>query len=61
MSGKRKYATWCGFVLCVYTALLWFGVSMFGRPNRHYVPGGLRGAANTGYRSFWYSGFQGGK
>jgi len=62
MSGKKlMYAAWNLLVVSAYSGLLWFGVTFGGRQERHYVPGGLRGAAHTGYRSFWYSGFHGGK
>ena len=38
----------------------WKGLEL-GRSHRQYVPAGLRSASHGGYRSFWYSGFHGGK
>lgn len=58
--GKLIYAVFGLLVVLGYGALVWIPV-IGGSTQRHYAPGGLRGAAHTGYRSFWYSGFHGGK
>ena len=48
-------------VILGYGYLTWRGVTIAGAGQRQVVAGGLRGASHTGYRSFWYSGFHGGK
>ena len=54
------YALFGIIVLAGFSYLTWFGIQP-GMGKRQYVAGGLRGAAHGGYRSFWYSGFHGGK
>ena len=57
---KAFYAVFGVLVLAGFSLLTWRGIQP-GLGQRQYVPGGLRGAAHGGYRSFWYSGFHGGK
>jgi hypothetical protein len=59
--GKAIYALFGLLVILGYSYVTWRGVTIGGAPQRQYVPGGLRGASHGGYRSFWYSGFHGGK
>jgi hypothetical protein len=57
--GKILYALFGLTLLAGDSIVGWRGYTFSN--NRQQVPGGLRGAAHTGYRSFWYSGFHGGK
>ena len=60
--GKVIYAVFGLLVILTYGYATWRGVMLFGGASqRQVVAGGLRGASHTGYRSFWYSGFHGGK
>lgn len=58
---KAAYAVFGLLVVLGYSAAVWSGLAMTGPTHRQYVPGGLRGASHGGYRSFWYTGFHGGK
>jgi len=57
---KAIYGIFGILVLTGFSFLTWRGIQP-GTGQRKYVAGGLRGAAHGGYRSFWYSGFHGGK
>lgn len=59
--GKVIYALFGLMVICGAGFATWRGYSITGTSQRQFVAGGLRGASHTGYRSFWYSGFHGGK
>ena len=59
--GKVIYAAFGLLVILGYGYATWKGVTIGGASQRQVVAGGLRGASHTGYRSFWYSGFHGGK
>jgi hypothetical protein len=59
--GKVIYAAFGFLVLMGYSSLVWRGYAIASTTQRQYVAGGLRGASHGGYRSFWYSGFHGGK
>ncbi len=47
-------------VLSGYGYAEWRGLSMH-RSQRTFIPHGLRSASHGGYRSYWNSGFHGGK
>jgi len=47
-------------VLAGYTYVEWRGLTLH-QPQRQYIPHGLRSASHGGYRSYWSSGFHGGK
>ena len=47
-------------VLIVYARAEWYGMTLH-QSQRQYIPHGLRSAAHGGYRSYWTSGFHGGK
>jgi hypothetical protein len=53
------YAIFGLTLLTGYSLVSWRGYTFATR--RQTAAGGLRGASHTGYRSFWYSGFHGGK
>ncbi|HEX3108068.1 MAG TPA: hypothetical protein VHU41_03160 [Thermoanaerobaculia bacterium] len=57
---KAFYAAFGILVLAGFSFVTWRGIQP-AMGQRKYVAGGLRGAAHGGYRSFWYSGFHGGK
>ena len=57
---KTIYALFGILVLAGFSFVTWRGIQP-GVGQRKYVAEGLRGAAHGGYRSFWYSGFHGGK
>lgn len=59
--GKVIYAAFGLLLLAGYSAVIWRGYEISTPGQRQYVGGGLRGASHGGYRSFWYSGFHGGK
>jgi hypothetical protein len=59
--GRAIYAAFGLLVVLGCSFVTWRGYALGGTHARQYVPGGLRGAAHSGYRSFWYSGFHGGK
>lgn len=58
---KTAYALFGLFVVAGTSLLNWRGFDFTPAAQRQYVAGGLRGASHGGYRSFWYSGFHGGK
>lgn len=58
---KAIYTAFGLLLLVGYTSLVWRGYALGSTGQRQYVAGGLRGASHGGYRSFWYSGFHGGK
>jgi hypothetical protein len=58
---RSGYAIFGLLVILGYGYVGWRGVELMGSSHRQYVAGGLRGASHGGYRSFWYSGFHGGK
>jgi hypothetical protein len=47
-------------VLMGYSFVEWRGLNLQ-LPRQQYSPQGLRSAAHGGYRSYWSSGFHGGK
>ena len=47
-------------VVSSYAFAEWRGLT-FHHPQRTYIPHGLRSASHGGYRSYWSSGFHGGK
>lgn len=47
-------------VLSGYAWTEWRGMTLQ-HPERQYIPHGLRSASHGGYRSYWTSGFHGGK
>lgn len=47
-------------VLSGYAYAEWRGLTIR-TPHRTYIPHGLRSASHGGYRSYWSSGFHGGK
>jgi hypothetical protein len=47
-------------VLSGYSYAEWRGLTIQ-TPQRTYIPHGLRSASHGGYRSYWSSGFHGGK
>lgn len=58
---RSVYAIFGLLVILGYGYVGWRGVELMARGHRQYVAGGLRGASHGGYRSFWYSGYHGGK
>lgn len=57
----RKLYTFFGLVVLLgYGYVDWRGLELT-PSHRKFVPQGLRSAGHSGYRSFWYSGFHGGK
>ncbi len=57
---KTFYTLFGILIILGYGFLDWRGWE-FGSSHRQYSPQGLRAAAHGGYRSFWYSGYHGGK
>ncbi len=57
---RTFYALLGSLIVLGYGFVGWRGLEL-GRSHRQYVPQGLRSASHGGYRSFWYSGFHGGK
>lgn len=57
---RTFYALLGSLIVLGYGYADWKGLEL-GRSQRQYVPHGLRSASHGGYRSFWYSGFHGGK
>jgi hypothetical protein len=57
---RRFYGALGLLVLLGYGFMDWRGLEPR-LPRRQYSPQGLRSASHGGYRSFWYSGFHGGK
>ncbi len=58
---RTLYALFGAAVILGYGYVGWRGIEPMTRTHRQYVAGGLRGASHGGYRSFWYSGYHGGK
>lgn len=58
---KAIYTALGLLLLTGYASAIWRGTQLSAPGQRQYVAGGLRGASHGGYRSFWYSGFHGGK
>lgn len=57
---KSLYALFGLAVILGYAYVDFRGLEL--RPSqRAHVPQGMRGSSHSGYRSFWYSGFHGGK
>ena len=54
------YAILGTLVIGAYGFTGWRGMEV-STTKRTFVPQGLRAASHGGYRSFWYSGFHGGK
>lgn len=57
---RKLYALFGMLVLLGYGYVGWRGIEL-APSHRTVAPGGLRSASHSGYRSFWYSGFHGGK
>ena len=56
---RRIYGLFGILIIAGYGYVDWSGLEL-GRGHRQFVPQGLR-SGSGGYRSFWYSGFHGGK
>jgi hypothetical protein len=57
---RRLYAIFGIAIVAGYAFVDWRGLEL--RPTRRqFVPQGLRAAAHGGYRSYWSSGYHGGK
>ena len=57
---RRLYALFGIAIVAGYAFVDWRGLEL--RPTRRqFAPQGLRGAAHGGYRSYWFSGYHGGK
>ena len=57
---RRLYQVFGLLVLLGYSFVEWRGLNI-GLPRQQTSPQGLRAAAHGGHRSFWFSGFHGGK
>ena len=57
---RKLYAAFGLFVLLGYGFVDWRGLELTPH-KKQFVPHGLRSAAHGGYRSFWFSGYHGGK
>ena len=57
---RKLYALFGLFIVLGYGFVDWRGLEL--TPHKKtFVPHGLRSAAHGGYRSFWFSGYHGGK
>jgi hypothetical protein len=57
---RTFYAILGSLIILGYGYVDWRGLEL--RPShRQFVPGGPRSARQGGYRSFWFSGYHGGK
>ena len=57
---RRFYQAFGLLVLLGYSFVEWRGLNLQ-TPRKQFSPQGLRSAAHGGYRSYWSSGFHGGK
>jgi len=57
---RKAYLAFGVLVLLGYGVAEWLGLNLQ-LPRQQYSPQGLRSAAHGGYRSYWSSGFHGGK
>ena len=57
---RKLYMLFAAFILLGYSWLDWHGYEL-APSHRQFVPQGLRAASHGGYRSFWTSGYHGGK
>ncbi len=58
---RRFYQVFGLLILLGYSFVEWRGLNLQMPRQQPYAPQGLRSAAHGGYRSYWSSGFHGGK